>query len=116
MLSGTINETVAGAESFETARRNAAGDWETRRTIVGVVNPVEGLVSWWRWAPFDGNLLWTLGDSSERLLGWPSREFPQSCLHPSLKEVGEAVETRWSARPKQLETLQTTNVRAEAEE
>lgn len=67
MLSETTNETVTGAESFETARRDAASDRETRRKIVGVVNPVEGLVSWWRWAPFDGNLLWTLGDSSERL-------------------------------------------------
>lgn len=116
MLSGTINESVAGAESFETARKNAAGNRKTRRKIVEWLIQLEGWCRSGVGPLLMGDLLWTLGDGSEGLLGWPGREFPQSCLHPSLNEVGKAVETRWSTRPKQLETLQTTNVRAEAEE
>lgn len=34
------NDSVSEAESLETARRNAAGDRETRRTDREVVNPV----------------------------------------------------------------------------
>lgn len=46
---------------------------------------------YWRWTPFDGVLLWTLGRRQRRTLGLAKSGVPQSCLHPSLNEVGEAV-------------------------
>lgn len=68
---------------------------------------------YWRWTPFDGVLLWTL---SEGLLGWPSQEFPRAACTRHSMRLGRPLETCWSTRPKQLETLQTTNARAGVEE
>ena len=112
-LSGSTRNPSLGPNLSKLHAENAAGGRETRRKVVKWLNQVEGLVWYWRWTPFDGVMPWTLGDSSEGLLGWPSQEFPRAaCTRHSMRLEGP-LETRWSTRPKQLETLQTTNARAE---